>query len=101
MLWSRKVKAEKACDEDEDTKSECRFDAHGGGGFFSRAPLDRGYIFASGSEDRKIRVLPAFFRVRWRVGFRFGGLLRGVSGSFVRFEYSFFMYCPSQRAKQA
>jgi hypothetical protein len=66
-----------------------------------RAPLDRGYIFASGSEDRKIRVLPAFFRVRWRVGFRFGGLLRGVSGSFVRFEYSFFMYCPSQRAKQA
>ena len=39
MLWSRKAKAEKACDEDEDTKSECRFDAHGGGGFFSRQKI--------------------------------------------------------------
>ena len=30
MLWSRVMKAEKARDEDKDTESESRFDAHGG-----------------------------------------------------------------------
>jgi hypothetical protein len=38
-----------------------------------KAPLNRGWIFASGSEVRKISVLGHFLRVSQRAGFALAG----------------------------